>query len=244
MPLAAFPPLFREHAFVWALVLSIVLHGALLLTKGFEFDRSPPADTLIIELQPVAEPPPAPPEPPKPKPQMPVAPKVKPQPMPAPEPQPAPAKAAPTQPAPTPEPAPQPAPQPEVVAVAPQTDVQPTFTAPPPPPEPPKVTGPSQQEIDAARASYARALGEAIQKHLKYPRLAEMRRMQGKVLVWVKQDENGNVVQSRIEKSSGFEVLDRQALETVKKASPLPLPPALLRNDTFALTVPVIFTLP
>ena len=51
MPSAASLPIFREHAFVWALVLSVVLHGILISTKGFEFDRTRPADSLIIELQ-------------------------------------------------------------------------------------------------------------------------------------------------------------------------------------------------
>lgn len=214
-------------------------------TRGFEFERSSPADSLIIELQQMEEPPPPPPkpEPPQPKPQPLKPPKVQPQPRPAPATElPAPAQPAQVQPQPALEPAPPP--PPEVVAITPREETPPVFTAPPPPPEPPRIVGPSQQEIDAARASYARTLGAAIQKHLKYPRLAEMRKMQGKVLVWVKQDENGNVVESRVEKSSGFDILDRQALETVKNASPLPLPPVVLRNDSFTLTVPVIFSLP
>lgn len=243
---AASPFNFREHAFVWALALSVVLHGVLMTTKGFEFERSRPADSLIIELQPVTEPPPPPaqPEPPQPKPQPPKAPTPRPQPMPAavPEPQPAPIQAAPPQPAPTPEPAPPPAPPPEVVSVAPQADVPPTFTAPPPPPEP-RTPGPSLQDLDAARNGYSSLLAREFSKYRQYPRIAQMRGWQGTVRVQLELDANGNITQSAIKESSGYEVLDKQALEMVRKATPLPQPPDILRNRAFSILVPVTFKL-
>ena len=245
MPSAASLPIFRERAFVWALVLSIVLHGALLLTKGFEFDRSPPADSLIIELQQVEEPlpPPPQPEPPPPKPQPPKAPSVKPKPAPAPVPvTESPAPLPPPQAQPDPEPAPQPAPPPEVVSVAPQAEVPPAFTA-PPPPEPPRIPSPSQQDIDAARNGYSLLLAREFSKYRQYPRIAQLRGWQGTVRVQLELDSNGNITQSSIKESSGFDVLDRQALDMVKKATPLPLPPEVLRNRAFSILVPVTFKL-
>jgi protein TonB len=43
--------------------------------------------------------------------------------------------------------------------------------------------------------------------------------------------------------SSGFEALDKQALEMVKKAAPFPLPPEALRSKTFNVIIPVSFKL-
>ena len=245
MPSAASLPIFREHAFVWALVLSVVLHGILISTKGFEFDRTRPADSLIIELQQAEEAPPPPePEPPQPKPQPPKPPSVKPQPRPAPVAVPeVPAPVPPTQAQPEPEPAPQPAPPPEVVSVAPQAEAQPAFTAPPPPPEPPRIPSPSQQDIDAARNGYSLLLAREFSKHRQYPRIAQLRGWQGTVRVQLELDTNGNITQSSIKDSSGFDVLDRQALDMVKKATPLPLPPEILRNRAFSILVPVTFKL-
>jgi len=49
-----------------------------------------------------------------------------------------------------------------------------------------------------------------------YPALAKRRRMQGKVLLMVEVDETGNPSAVNISESSGFKVLDQEALRTVK----------------------------
>ncbi len=70
-----------------------------------------------------------------------------------------------------------------------------------------------------------------------------MRGWQGIVRVELQIDATGNVTSTTIAESSGFEILDKQALEMVRKASPLPLPPESLRGKEFTIVVPVSFKL-
>jgi protein TonB len=127
-----------------------------------------------------------------------------------------------------------------VITAAPKaTEPPPTFTTPPPEPPKPVVV----PDTDAARGAYANLLGREFAKHKQYPRLAQMRGWQGTVTVQLQIDASGTVTSSNISQSSGFEVLDKQALEMVKKASPLPQPPEALRDHEFTIHVPVVFRL-
>jgi protein TonB len=135
-------------------------------------------------------------------------------------------------------------PNPPAVITAPtKLETPPTFTAPPPPPPEPVTAEPSQQDIDAARNLYGNLLGREIAKHKQYPKIAQMRGWQGEVVVDIQLDKNGNVLSSNIQKHSGYEALDKQALEMVKKASPFPAPPEALRGNSFNILVPVSFRL-
>lgn len=129
---------------------------------------------------------------------------------------------------------------PPVIATAPKAESLPVFTTPPPPPKP---TGPSQQDMDAARNLYGNQLAREIAKHKQYPRIAQMRGWQGEAVVDLQLDGNGNVIASKIHTPSGFDVLDKEALEMVKKASPFPAPPEALRGHSFNILVPVSFRL-
>jgi len=70
-----------------------------------------------------------------------------------------------------------------------------------------------------------------------------MRGWQGEVLVDLKLNDRGAVLESRIERSSGYEILDKQALEMVSKAAPFPAPPDILKSSVFNIQVPVSFKL-
>lgn len=133
-------------------------------------------------------------------------------------------------------------PAPPVMSAPPVENTTPAFTA-PPPPDPPKPTGPTQQDIDAAKNSYSSILQGAFAKHKKYPRLAQMRGWQGIVRVRLEMSAEGAVISSVVSESSGHEILDKQALEMVRKATPLPQPPEILRNQAFTILVPVAFRL-
>ena len=70
-----------------------------------------------------------------------------------------------------------------------------------------------------------------------------MRGWQGEAVVELELDGNGKLQAKKITQSSGHEVLDKQALEMVEKALPLPMPPEALRGTNFTITVPVPFKL-
>jgi periplasmic protein TonB len=199
-----------------------------ILTIQIEAPKTPePSVSTVVEPEPI-------PEPPKPKVQPKIEPKIIPTPKPAPvethEPQNV-----------SPEPTDEPY-SPPVMSVAPSIEAPPpTFTAPPPPP--PQPVGPSQVDLDAARKGYADRLARAIAQHKQYPRVAQMRGWQGETIIDLKLDRNGGVLATRIDRSSGFEVLDKQALEMVKKAAPFPAPPEILKSDVFNIQVPVSFKL-
>lgn len=225
-------PFNRDTAFAWALALSIALHAlAVWKIPNIEFDKMIKPKELTIDFiqpKPEAAPPPPvkPPEPIKPK-------VVQPQPKPIPQLLPKPVQAV----------SPQPIvePPPTVIAVTPKTEAQPTFTAPSPEPPRPAPTI-NQADLDAARSQYGSALSREIAKHINYPGIAKMRGWQGIVEIDFQLDGNGKILSQKIHTSSGFEVLDKQALEMVKKSN-FPLPPEVLKNSAFNVTVPVSFRL-
>lgn len=73
-----------------------------------------------------------------------------------------------------------------------------------------------------AHFSYIR---DRIQKNLTYPKIARERGWEGKVTVSFIVYESGYVEDVKVTESSGFDVLDKNAIETVKRASPFPRPP-------------------
>ena len=91
--------------------------------------------------------------------------------------------------------------------------------------------------------SYSSLLANAIAKYKQYPKIAQMRGWQGTVIADLEIDTKGAVISIKIKKSSTYEVLDNEALEMIKKASPFPAPPESLRGKNFNVLVPISFKL-
>lgn len=66
---------------------------------------------------------------------------------------------------------------------------------------------------------------ELVTKRLVYPPVARRMNWSGRVLVAFVIAEDGTVHNIRVEKSSGFPILDKSATETVRKTAPFPKPP-------------------
>lgn len=81
----------------------------------------------------------------------------------------------------------------------------------------------------------------ALNKHRRYPRISMMQRQQGVPYIRFVMDRDGRVLSIRLERSSGFPDLDREALALPKRASPLPKPPSDKIGITLELVVPVEF---
>lgn len=234
------------NALIWAIAASILLHLlVVIIAPNFQhtIEKEKP-QILKIELQQpkapappsVAEPlpPVSTPEPPKPQP-------IKKEPKPIIKPKPI--KKVVPEPISEPE-VTTPTPIENVIAVAPSPERQPTIVAPPPTPvvEPPPPE-PSQIDIDSALNTYGNLLGRAIAKYKSYPKIAERRGWEGTALLDLKIDSNGKVLSAVVRESSGYEALDKRALEMVEKASPFPAPPKVLQGRTLSISVPVAFKL-
>lgn len=90
---------------------------------------------------------------------------------------------------------------------------------------------------------YGRALSKTFSKYQRYPRLAQMRRWQGKVQVSLQIAAGGKLISASVSRSSGYEILDQQALEIIRQADPLPPVPEALQAKTFIVVVPILFKL-
>jgi protein TonB len=101
----------------------------------------------------------------------------------------------------------------------------------------------SQEQVTQHLESYSSVLANAIAKYKQYPKIAQMRGWQGTVIADLEIDSKGSVVSVKIKKSSTYEVLDNEALEMIKKASPFPAPPESLRGKNFNVLVPISFKL-
>ena len=73
-------------------------------------------------------------------------------------------------------------------------------------------------------ASWQKAVSKHMQRFKRYPPAA--RGLRGSAIVRFVLDRSGRVTLAEIIKSSGSPILDREALATVRRASPMPVPPS------------------
>ncbi|WBO23890.1 energy transducer TonB family protein [Sphingomonas abietis] len=220
------PPEHKIFGFLGTCLVFAVAFAGLLLTFEHHFNPPPPSAPLVVSLVPLASPPETPPKPkeaPKPvekhlrqhTPQK-VDPVVHPL---------IPIATTPALP-PTPEtkpvdPAP---PQPETAAPK-------TAAAPPAP----------QVSSNTPDTWEGRVLAR-LQKYQRYPGEAKSARQQGVAYIRFRMSRDGHVLSSSLVRSSGFADLDQAALDTLRRADPLPKIPAD-RPDEIELSVPVEFYL-
>jgi TonB family protein len=76
-----------------------------------------------------------------------------------------------------------------------------------------------------------------------YPRIAKLRNYQGNVEISVLSDFKGNVVNAKIYKSSGYPILDKSALVTLKKWHFDILASSINKNRYYRIIVPINFIL-
>jgi periplasmic protein TonB len=228
----------------WSIAVSALLHVAVIaalivvlpdwLKPTSHSDNS--KNAIAVEM--VRQPPPAPAAAPQPKP----------------EPEPQAAKAEPVLQSPksetvTPPPAPK-----KVVAAPPPKTTEP----PPPNPNPnarigeewfhatlpaeqqaslpaPGLTGPAPRYLALIRAQ--------LEKNKMYPRIAQMRHLEGSVVVEFIIDRSGHVLRHAVSQSSGHSVLDQEADAIITRSDPLPPMPPELMGDVLRVVVPIDFNL-
>ncbi len=98
--------------------------------------------------------------------------------------------------------------------------------------------------VDEMQAKYERQLSQWLQKHKTYPMEARLAGQQGKAIVRLRMDRRGNVKYSAVDRSTGHTLLDESVMAMVKKATPMPRPPAGYPGGMLLeFLVPVVFEL-
>jgi len=96
--------------------------------------------------------------------------------------------------------------------------------------------------IEEAKQRYIKEhfsyIRDIITKNLTYPYMARKMGWSGRVTVSFIVSESGDVMDIKILESSGFDLLDRNAVETVKKVSPFPKPPWRIE-----VIIPIVYRL-
>ncbi len=92
-----------------------------------------------------------------------------------------------------------------------------------------------------ALAAYGRELAGAVATRQRYPRIALLRQWQGTAVLQLDLAADGRLLGVRVISSSGHDTLDRQALDMVREAVPLPSLPAALAGRPLTVDVPVVF---
>jgi TonB family protein len=102
---------------------------------------------------------------------------------------------------------------------------------------------PSTATAADARRRYLAALGARLAQHRVYPAAAQRRGLEGQVMVALRIGRDGSVQSLAVHRSSGEMLLDEGALETVRRASPLPPLPENLPESTLDVELPLFFRL-
>ena len=98
-------------------------------------------------------------------------------------------------------------------------------------------------ETQNTRGQYGALLAQEIAKFKQYPALAKQTRQQGVVILQLEMNNLGKLITAKVYQSSSYELLDNQALDMVKKASPFSQPPMDLHEHDLSILVPVSFRL-
>ncbi len=95
----------------------------------------------------------------------------------------------------------------------------------------------------AVQSSYKAQLSSWLARHKRYPRSARRRRLEGVALLTFTLNADGEVLQFEVTESAGYEVLDREVINMLKRAEPLPRFPAGLNQTVREFEIPIRFEL-
>lgn len=91
--------------------------------------------------------------------------------------------------------------------------------------------------------TYGQLISMSIKGFQKYPPPAQRRGWEGTAEVLLQIAADGKVTGMTLGKSSGHAILDEEALDMVRRASPLPQAPPDLRGRALVVSVPIVFRL-
>jgi periplasmic protein TonB len=99
------------------------------------------------------------------------------------------------------------------------------------------------QSASVARAQHRwmNGLYSRLERFKRYPGAASRRGIKGVSIVRFTVDRTGQLIASEVLQSSGSPILDEEALATIRRASPFPLPPGAIADEYLANDVPIWF---
>lgn len=96
---------------------------------------------------------------------------------------------------------------------------------------------------DEIRARIQSRLRLDLARHFDYPWIAQLRGWEGDVLLGVIVQASGRLDAIRVVRSSGFAVLDRSAVDSLRKVERIPEAVAWLRGRDLEMHLPVVYRL-
>ena len=106
---------------------------------------------------------------------------------------------------------------------------------------PPDATG--QDSYSAGQVEYLARLRDWLSQHLRYPSVARERHQTGTAVLRIAVDRNGSVQELELRASTGHALLDREALEVIERARPLPALPEYLGRERLEVLLNIEFVL-
>lgn len=94
---------------------------------------------------------------------------------------------------------------------------------------------------NAAVSNYPGKIVSKLRRALRYPAEAKRQKLRGEVQVSFVVSASGGVGSIRVVSSSGSPVLDKAAVETVRRAAPFPAIPGDTGRSSWPFTVPLVF---
>jgi len=101
----------------------------------------------------------------------------------------------------------------------------------------------SAKEKTSPISYYLQLVKQKIEKNKRYPLLARNKGIEGEV--WLKFEilKNGKVKNIKVVKSSHYQILDKAAIESIKKANPFPPFPKELKENSLIINISLRFEL-
>ncbi len=100
----------------------------------------------------------------------------------------------------------------------------------------------SEKKSSLSKAQVISIIYEQLNQHFTYPKLAQKRNWQGKVLLSLRVNTNGEIDKVELKHSSGYRILDDAALRSLLSVKTLPRIASWLSTDIY-LNLPVIYQL-
>ncbi len=113
------------------------------------------------------------------------------------------------------------------------------------PPQTSSLGGPSTSSIDqalgdgGARNDYLSRVYRHVDPYRDYPATARAARQHGRVVTRVTINRSGELLDIRLDRSSGWPLIDNAEMAAIRRAMPLPPVPAGMRGDPVVLVLPM-----